>query len=179
MILNKQVGVFLNLVHNKFKQYVSSIFQSQGFNITPEQFLVMDTLWDEGVLSQQQIADIIIKDKNSVVKLIDGLEEKKLVKRIPNSKDRRQNLIQVTTYAKSIQQEVTELAMEAVNLIIKGIPKKQMYDFIQVLSQMASNMNTDVNLKELAKRFPTKGADQIKDIKSGLDKVRPDFDKIK
>jgi DNA-binding MarR family transcriptional regulator len=124
MILNKQVGVFLNLVHNKFKQYVSSIFQSQGFNITPEQFLVMDTLWDEGVLSQQQIADIIIKDKNSVVKLIDGLEEKKLVKRIPNSKDRRQNLIQVTTYAKSIQQEVTELAMEAVNLIIKGIPKK-------------------------------------------------------
>ncbi|MDD3911463.1 MAG: hypothetical protein PHZ22_04690, partial [Bacteroidales bacterium] len=69
MILNKQVGVFLNLVHNKFKQYVSSIFQSQGFNITPEQFLVMDTLWDEGVLSQQQIADIIIKDKNSIVKL--------------------------------------------------------------------------------------------------------------
>jgi Transcriptional regulators len=179
MILNKQVGVFLNLVHNKFKQYVSSIFQSQGFNITPEQFLVMDTLWDEGVLSQQQIAGIIIKDKNSIVKLIDGLEEKKLVKRIPNSKDRRQNLIRVTPYAKSIQQEVTELAMEAVNLIIKGIPKKQMYDFIQVLSQMASNMNTDVNLKELAKRFPTKGTDYIKEIKSGLDKVRPDFDKIK
>lgn len=69
--------------------------------------------------------------------------------------------------------------MEAVNLIIKGIPKKQMYDFIQVLSQMASNMNTDVNLKELAKRFPTKGTDYIKEIKSGSDKVRPNFDKIK
>lgn len=156
MILNKQVGVFLNLVHNKFKQYVTAIFQSQGFNITPEQFLVMDTLWDEGILTQQQIADIIIKDKNSVVKLIDGLEERKLVKRISNSKDRRQNLIKVTPYAVKIQKEVTDLAMQAVNLIINGIPKDNMYVFIQVLSKMAENMNTDVSLIQLAKNFPSK-----------------------
>lgn len=67
MILNKQVGVFLNFVHNKFKQYVTSIFQQKGYNITPEQFLLMDALWDNGILSQQQIADIMLKDKNSVV----------------------------------------------------------------------------------------------------------------
>ena len=77
MILNKQVGMFLNLVHNRFKQYVTAIFDDHGFNITPEQFLVMDALWDEGVLSQQQIADYLLKDKNSVVKLVDGLEVKK------------------------------------------------------------------------------------------------------
>lgn len=59
MILNKQVGVFLNLVHFKFKQYLSTIFIRHGFDITPEQFLVLDTLWDDGVLSQQEIADTI------------------------------------------------------------------------------------------------------------------------
>ncbi|MCI1640446.1 MAG: MarR family transcriptional regulator [Bacteroidales bacterium] len=158
MILNKQVGVFLNLVHNKFKQYVTEIFHSQGFNITPEQFLVMDTLWDEGVLSQQQIADIMIKDKNSVVKLIDGLEERNLVKRISNPSDRRQNLIQVTQYAKDIQDEVTDLAMNAVNFIINGIPKSQLYTFLRVLSKMGENMNKDVNLMDMAKKFPTNKA---------------------
>jgi len=99
MIINKQVGVFLNLVHCKFKQYVNTIFNSHGFNLTAEQFLVMDTLWDEGVMSQQQIADTILKDKNSVTKLIDALEKKGLVERVAGRSDKRQNLIHLTQKA--------------------------------------------------------------------------------
>ncbi|MGM9775008.1 MAG: MarR family winged helix-turn-helix transcriptional regulator [Candidatus Egerieousia sp.] len=156
MILNKQVGVFLNLVHNKFKQYVTEIFEEQGFNITPEQFIVMDTLWDEGTLTQQQIANIVMKDKNSIVKLVDGLERRDLVRRVSNPNDRRQNLIEVTEYAKKIRDRITQLAMDAVDRIINGIPKEQMKTFIIVLSKMADNMNNDVNLLELANKFPTK-----------------------
>lgn len=154
MILNKQVGVFLNLVHNRFKQYITAFFQEDGYNLTPEQFLVMDTLWDEGKMSQQQIANTILKDKNSVVKLIDGLEKKNLVKRVANSADRRQNLIELTPYAKEIQQGVTDIAMNAVDLIIKDIPKNEMYIFIKVLAKMAENMNEDVNLLQLAQALP-------------------------
>ena len=156
MILNKQVGMFLNLVHNRFKQYVTAIFDDHGFNITPEQVLVMDALWDEGVLSQQQIADYLLKDKNSVVKLVDGLEERKLVKRVSNPKDRRQNLIEVTEYAVSIKKAVTDAAMGAVDHIIKGISKDDMYTFILVLSKMAENMNNDIDLLSLAAKYPTK-----------------------
>jgi Transcriptional regulators len=151
MILNKQVGVFLNLVHNRFKQYITVIFNERGFDMTPEQFLVMDTLWDEGIMSQQQIANTILKDKNSVVKLIDGLEKKGLVKRIADKQDRRQNLIEITSNAIKIKDEVTDIAMEAVNRIIKDIPQNDMYVFIKVLSEMAKNMNTDVNLLKLSK----------------------------
>ena len=154
MILNKQGGVFLNLVHNRFKQYITAFFQEEGYNLTPEQFLVMDTLWDEGKMSQQQIANTILKDKNSVVKLIDGLEKKNLVKRVANSADRRQNLIELTPYAKEIQQGVTDIAMNAVDLIIKDIPKNEMYIFIKVLAKMAENMNEDVNLLQLAQALP-------------------------
>src|SRR5574344_526643 len=131
MILNKQVGVFLNLVHNRFKQYVTAIFLEQGYDISPEQFLVMDTLWDEGIMSQQKIADSIFKDKNSVVKLIDGLEKKKLIRRVANKQDRRQNLIEITPYAIKIKEE-------------------DLYKFIRVLSKMAENMNTDITLLKLA-----------------------------
>lgn len=147
--------MFLNLVHNRFKQYVAGIFESQGFNITPEQFLVMDTLWDEGVLTQQQIADYMLKDKNSVVKLVDGLEERNLVRRTSNPKDRRQNLIEVTEYAMSIKDKVTKVAMEAVDKIINGIAKEDLQKFIKVLSKMAENMNNDIDLLALAAKYPT------------------------
>ncbi|MBQ8034398.1 MAG: MarR family transcriptional regulator [Bacteroidales bacterium] len=150
MILNKQVGVFLNLVHNRFKQYITAFFQEEGYNLTPEQFLVMDAIWDEGKMSQQKIADTIFKDKNSVVKLLDGLEKKNLVRRVANKDDRRQNLIEITPHAKEIQQNVTDIAMNAVDLIIKDIPKQDLHIFIKVLTKMAENMNEDTDLQQLA-----------------------------
>ena len=150
MILNKQVGVFLNFVHNRFKKYITVFFQEEGYNITPEQFLVMDALWGQGIMSQQQIADTILKDKNSIVKLIDGLEKKNLIERVANSADRRQNLIELTPYAKEIQEHVTDIAMNAVDLIIKDIPKDELHIFIKVLAKMAENINEDINLLHLA-----------------------------
>ncbi len=150
MILNKQVGVFLNLVHNKTKQYISNIFQKHGFNITPEQFLVMDALWNDGTMSQQQIAQTIMKDKNSVVKLLDGLEKKNLVTRVPDKVDRRQNLIEVTPYALEVQEKIKEVAIIAVDHVIKDIPQEDMHIFIKVLGKMAENMNEDTDLLALA-----------------------------
>ena len=150
MILDKQIGVLLNLVHNRFKQHFTALFQEKGYNITPEQFLVMDTLWNNGAkMSQQQIADTIIKDKNSVVKLIDGLEKKEMVKRVANMEDRRQNLIELTPLGKEIEESVKEIAMNVVSTITKDIQEQELRTYINVLTKMARNMNEDSNLMEL------------------------------
>jgi len=150
------LGVFLNLVHNRFKMTVSDAFVQGGYDLTPEQYLLMDTLWDEGTLTQQQIANIMLKDKNSVVKLIDGLEEKKLVKRVCNPKDRRQNLIKVTSKGGAMRDGVTALALEAVQQITDGISEEEIKTFIEVLHKMARNMDESLDLLGLAEKFPTK-----------------------
>lgn len=142
MIINKQVGVFLNLVHCKFKQYVNTIFNSHGFNLTAEQFLVMDTLWDEGVMSQQQIADTILKDKNSVTKLIDALEKKGLVERVAGRSDKRQNLIHLTQKAVEIKKSITQVAIDTTDKIIKDIPREDLINFVKVLNKMAENIDS-------------------------------------
>ncbi len=152
MILNKQLGVFLNFVHNRFKKYMTAFFQEGGYNITPEQFLLLDALWDMGVMSQQKIADTMLKDKNSVVKLVDTLEKKGLVRRIADNRDRRQNLIEVTPEAIAIKEGVTALAINAVDLITKDIPKDDLHIFINVLSEMAENMNEEVNLLKIGEK---------------------------
>ncbi|MFA6769924.1 MAG: MarR family transcriptional regulator [Bacteroidales bacterium] len=142
MILNKQIGVFLNLVHFQFKHFLGSVFQKHGFNLTPEQYLVMDTLWDEGVLSQQQIANILIKDKNSVTKLIDALERKKLVVRVSGTLDRRKNKIHLTEHAKSLKDDITDIAISTTNAIIRDIPKEELINFVRILNKMSENINT-------------------------------------
>ena len=105
-------------------------------------------------MSQQKIANAILKDKNSVVKLIDGLEKKDLVRRIADKEDRRQNLIELTPYAQEIQQDVKTNALEAVDLIIKDISKQDLHTFIKVLAKMAENMNEELNLQQFATNTP-------------------------
>lgn len=156
MVLEKQILMFLNIAHNSVKQCMSEVFKKGGFNLTPEQFLVMDTLWDEGVLTQQQIADITMRDKNSIVKLIDGLENRKLVRRVSNPKDRRQNLIEVTPYSRKIKDKVTELSLESVATIVGDIPREDLESFVKTLARMEKNMNPKSDLEALAKKYPTK-----------------------
>ena len=115
----------------------------------------MDTLWDEGMLTQQQIADITMRDKNSIVKLIDGLENRELVQRISNPKDRRQNLIRVTPLSNKIREEVLALAYESVHRIIGDISPEELSVFVKVLSAMESNMDPASDLEAMAEKYPT------------------------
>ncbi|MDD5915374.1 MAG: MarR family winged helix-turn-helix transcriptional regulator, partial [Bacteroidales bacterium] len=131
------------------------VFLEKGYNLTPEQFLVMDTLWDEGILTQQQIADITMRDKNSIVKLIDGLEARNLVKRVNNPKDKRQNLIKVTEYSKTVKDAVTAISYEAVQKIINGIPREELESFVRTIARMQKNIDKDSDLEELGRKYPT------------------------
>ena len=83
-----------------------------------------------------------------MVKLVDTLEKKGLVRRIADNRDRRQNLIEVTPEAIAIKEGVTALAINAVDLITKDIPKDDLHIFINVLSEMAENMNEESNDRE-------------------------------
>ena len=155
MVLEKQAFLFLNIAHNSMKQSLSDTFRKGGFKLSPEQFLVMDTLWDEGVLTQQQIADITMRDKNSIVKLIDGLESRKLVTRVSNPSDRRQNLIKVTPYSLKIKDEIEALAYEAVGTILGEISHEDLRVFIKVLAMMEKNMDPESDLIAMAEKYPT------------------------
>ena len=159
MVLEKQVFLFLNIAHNSMKQRISESFRCKGFLLSPEQFLVMDTLWDEGVLTQQQIADITMRDKNSIVKLIDGLESRNLVKRVSNPNDRRQNLIMVTPQSLRIRNEVEALAFESVTGILGDIPEDDLKVLVKVLAKMEKNMDPSSDLEALAEKYPTNKKD--------------------
>jgi DNA-binding MarR family transcriptional regulator len=156
MVLSKQLGVFLNFVHNRFKLWVNESLQKSGYNITAEQFLLLDTLWMEGPLSQQKIADVMLKDKNSVVKLVNSLEARGLVTREVNQNDRRENIVTVTKKGIEIQEPVTQAALNAVEQITSGLSDEEISTFIKALDTMAGNMDKDINLLFLAEIYPTR-----------------------
>ncbi len=140
MILVKQAGVYVNILNCRLKKYLSEVFKKNGVNLTAEQYLVMDTLWNEGTLTQQEIAFIIQKDKNSVTQFIDNLEKKGLVARSVSREDRRVNNIVVTQEGMALKDPTKQLAIETMNKALEGIPEKDVVVFVDVLKKVCANI---------------------------------------
>ena len=144
-MLIKEIAVYVNILNSRIKKCFFDKLQENGINITPEQYLVLDILWEKQSLSQQNIADIIQKDKNSVTKIIDSLEKKQLVRRVMDQKDRRINKIELTDEALSLEKVTTEVAINFMNDTIKGIDNKDLDSFVNVMRQIKNNLEGENN----------------------------------
>ena len=141
MILVKQVGVFVNILNCRMKKYFAEVFKKNNVNLTAEQYLVMDTLWNEGTLTQQSIAYIIQKDKNSVTQFIDNLEKKGLVRRSTDKNDRRVNNVVVTKTGLLLKDSTKQLAIDSMNDILQGISEEDLNTFVAVTQKICDNIN--------------------------------------
>ena len=142
-MLIKEIAVYVNILNSRIKKCFFDKLQENGINITPEQYLVLDILWEKESLSQQNIADIIQKDKNSVTKIIDSLEKKQLVRRVMDQKDRRINKIELTDEAIALEKITTDVAINFMNDTIKGIDNKDLDCFVNVMRQIKDNLENN------------------------------------
>lgn len=142
MILIKKIAVNINILNCSLIKYFAKELTRNNINLTPEQYLVMDILWDAETLSQQAIADIIQKDKNSVTKFIDSLEKKGLVYRAVNKNDRRINNIIVSEEGMKLKDRTTEVAINMMNNVLKNIKEEDLIAFDKVMNQIKSNIDS-------------------------------------
>ena len=141
MLIIKKIPVVINFLNCKIKKNFSDMLQSHDINLTPEQYLVMDILWDEESLSQQTIADILQKDKNSVTKFIDSLEKKGLVYRSIDKNDRRINNIFVSEEGRRLKQKTTDVAVNTMKSILNGISEDELATCITVMEKIKKNID--------------------------------------
>ena len=140
MLIIKKIPVVINFLNCKIKKRFSDMLQSHDINLTPEQYLVMDILWDEESLSQQTIADILQKDKNSVTKFIDSLEKKGLVFRSTDKADRRINNISVSEEGRRLKQKTTDVAVNTMKSVLDGISEDELAICITVMEKIKKNI---------------------------------------
>lgn len=84
-----------------FRSLRKRIGETSDMRLSPEQLGLLYALSkeDEEVI-QQKMAEKLGKDKSAVLRTIDSLESKDLVRRIPSQNDRRKNQLFVTKKAR-------------------------------------------------------------------------------
>ena len=148
MLLSKEVTVELHLTGHKIKRYFASMLKQQNIPLTPEQFMLIDILWNQGEMSQQQLAAHMQKDKNSVTMLVDGLEQKGLIVRKQNAHDRRSNTMILTDKAHAMKEEAKQKGISILDTILSGIDEEELQSFLGTLSKLNRNMDIVINSEE-------------------------------
>lgn len=141
MLLSKEIAVVLNLTGCKLKQFIAAKLRQEDIPLTPEQFLLIDLLWNHGSMSQQQLADMMQKDKNSVTQLADAIERKEFIIRQQNSKDRRSNTLVLTEKALKLRDEAKKKGISILDEMLDGISESELRSLLSTLHKLNENMS--------------------------------------
>ena len=123
------------------------LFAHNKFPITPEQYIILSMLVENGELYQRQIAEIAYKDRPNITRLINILEKKGLVKRVEDVQKRKVFKIVITKKGVEIHQKIRPYMLELHNSAVNGITKEELESCIDTLTKMLDNLEPKTKLQ--------------------------------
>lgn len=128
----------VNFVLTKAQQSVQQLFKAQlaPFGVTPGQYAVLKCLWDENGQTAKQIAERLYLDGSTVTGLLDRLEQKGLIEKQIDPKDRRALKVVVTTTGKDLEAPVSLAIIEANQKALKELNREQSNELEDLLHKI-------------------------------------------
>ena len=124
-----------------FRERVNQGFTEAGHDVTSEQWRILKCLWHKDGQVQQDLANVVHKDKTCITRIVDSMEKRDLVVRIPDKSDRRQNLIYLTNKGKRLQEELMQIFLKTSLEAQEGINSEELEVFRKVLSEIHHNIS--------------------------------------
>jgi len=136
----QSIFLLLKQTSKAFREKLNRSFTEAGHDITGEQWRIIRCLWHNDGQTQQDLANVVKTDKTGITRIIDSLEKRDLVMRVPDKTDRRQNLIYLTNKGKSLQEELMQIFTKISSEIQKDIEPEKLEIFRQVLNKIYHNL---------------------------------------
>jgi DNA-binding MarR family transcriptional regulator len=146
MILDNSLGFIINTAGRRISQLVS--IQFNKYDITTEQWIVLNRLDEQDGISQKDLAKRVEKDQTTVTRILDQLERKGLVQRKTNREDRRSFLIYITVPGKSLNKILTPIEAEVIKTLFENLPEDQIAQLRAIVTQIINNANQQLEEME-------------------------------
>lgn len=142
------IGFMVNSTAKAFQKVLDSELR-KNVSVTLSQWRVIGNLMLQPGLTQKEIADKVGIESATLVPVIDKMEKEGLLKRKPDSKDRRVNKIYLTQKTDSLWNSMTECAIRIRKVATKDIPEDQIRTTLETLRQISKNLLTHFELDSL------------------------------
>ena len=135
------MGMLVNSAHRAMtKKFVQNAMDS-GLDISLDQWMVLGPLWQLESASQKELGEMCLKDKTTITRIIDALEQKNLVVRIEDQIDHRIKRVVLTNAGKQLFLDVLPIMEKTREEVRENIPDKDIDTFKSVLSKILENLN--------------------------------------
>jgi DNA-binding MarR family transcriptional regulator len=138
--LEDSYGYLINQAAQRLKYELHQTFQAKGYDVTPEQWVVLNRLWEEDGLSQVDLAERTFKDKPSTTRILNLLEKKRIVVRRPDESDGRILRVFLTKTGKDLKDKLIPCAEEVLAKSGKNLTKEELAQFKMTLHRILDNL---------------------------------------
>ncbi|VVC05396.1 Transcriptional regulator SlyA [uncultured archaeon] len=142
------VGFIVNAAAKTFQKALDSELR-KNVGVTISQWRVVAILILHTGLTQKEIADKVGIEGATLVPVIDKMEKEGLLKRRPDSKDRRVNRIYITPKADSLWNSMTECALRIRKVSTRDISEGQIKTTLETLRKISKNLVTHFDVGTL------------------------------
>ena len=128
----------------QIKQLQSRIFErlllENDIAISSGQGRILFILWKNDNLTISEISQKTSLAKNTVSIVVDGMVQKGILERNINPENRRQTIISLTDYAKSMKEKYEEVSQEMNTLFYQGFSDKERNEFESYLARILDTL---------------------------------------
>lgn len=120
-------------------------FQQHGFDLTPEQWFILNKLAAKSPQSQTELGENLIDDRPNMTRLLSTLEKKGWITRRPDASDRRKTEVELTPEGQGILERGMPLALKVRDELRMGIDDKDLSGLWNVLDRLDGNMEAIIS----------------------------------
>ncbi|GCL70330.1 MarR family transcriptional regulator [Paenibacillus naphthalenovorans] len=137
-LLDEYISIFIHQTDLTLTSYIKK--QLAPYNLAPEQNLVMMLLWEKDGLTQNEIAELLVKDKTNVARMLFNLEQKGFIRRACPKNDRRSLIVYLTEEGKQLGNHIISLTEKFNELVKNGITNEELKELKRILTKISHNV---------------------------------------
>ncbi|CAM1333548.1 MarR family winged helix-turn-helix transcriptional regulator [Tenacibaculum aestuariivivum] len=143
MDFENTLAPWLGKTAKKIDNHIQDLFFEKNINLTKIQFIVLKTLKDKNGVAQQELAFLTGRDKTSLTRLVNTMQKKKLVTRIPSESDKRINNIHLTKIGTQLFEETFPIMKNFAKCLQKNISEEEIEQTINVIKKVQENLKKE------------------------------------
>lgn len=140
IVVDNALGFWIHRVYQASRNEMFRRFREVGEDVTPEQWAVLIRLWERDRRPQSELSDATFRDRPTMSRILDGMEERGLLERHVDPDDSRVRIVRLTRKGKALQPKLVPVAQDIVERMVHGIDERALSTTRETLRRMFANL---------------------------------------
>ncbi len=140
-VIDSSIAYLVGRTSRSIMKRLTNKFSTAGFDVSYEQWSILVHLYRKDGQTQQELANIAVKDKAAITRLLNVLEKKNIVLRIPDRNDKRSKLVYLTNKAKEFKADLIAIVEDLLAEAEQGIQPNEIEQCRVILNKIFSNFD--------------------------------------